>query len=353
MVRSARQLAALEEQWNALSARFRSPLLDHDWFLSCAEAFHADGELRIVTALDGNELRGVAPLVRETGRLAILGSARLYEPSGWLYSSDDVLADLVDRSISLGDPMHLQRLPEHSPMLEALSRAASWRAVAMVRAAADALAVNTQGAWADYYARLSSRITQNLRRLRRKAEKVLGPMNVVRAEPTPSEVDSCLETVIAVEGSGWKGTEGSALAMRADLQDFFRRYCRRAAAKGRLRISRLSFGTHVAAVELSIEAYRRMWQLKIGYQDSLAAYYPGLHLTEASIRGAFDRGLEAYEFLGSAADWEERWRPEARRFQAVAVYPLTAAGTVGACRDVIDAGWRRWKAFVSRNRKAA
>ena len=57
-------------------------------------------------------------------------------------------------------------------------------------------------------------------------------------------------------------------------------------------------------MELAIEACGRHWQLKIGYVDELAAYYPGLQLTEGSIRAAFAAGLDAYEFLGSAASWE-------------------------------------------------
>jgi hypothetical protein len=56
-------------------------------------------------------------------------------------------------------------------------------------------------------------------------------------------------------------------------------------------VTTLSFGSNVAAVELSVEAYRRMWQLKIGSNDALAKFYPGLHLTEASIRSAFERGF--------------------------------------------------------------
>ena len=162
-------------------------------------------------------------------------------------------------------------------------------------------------------------------------------------DPVPGEVDALLELVMQIEGSGWKGRQRSALSARTDLREFFRRYCHRAAAKRQLRVSTLSFGSQLAAVELSVEAYARLWQLKIGYHDGLAAYYPGLHLTEFSIRSAFERGLEAYEFLGSAASWEERWRPETRTFHTIAVYPTTAPGLLGACQDITGALWRRWQ----------
>ena len=150
-----------------------------------------------------------------------------------------------------------------------------------------------------------------------------------------------LESFVAIEGSGWKGRRGSDLGSRADLRTFFRSYAHRAAGRGRLQVARLRFGSQVAAAELSVAAYGRMWQLKIGYHEALSAYYPGLHLTSASIEDAFLRGLEAYEFLGSAAPWETRWNPEVRRFQTVVAYPVTAAGLVGAGRDVAASLLRR------------
>ena len=345
MIRSIPQLEAIRDEWDALSAPLQSPLLDHDWFLSCAEAFYGDGDLRVVTTRHRQVLVGAAPLVMEQstggGRLRLMGVSKLYEPSSWLSASAGAMPELIDQVLRLGHPMILQRMPADSPVALALAGTPRHRALTLVRSTAPALAVVTTGSWDAYHRSLSSQITTNLRRVRKKAEAALGRITVERLSPSPSEVDASLEMVSAIEGSGWKGRRGSSLASRDDLRDFFRRYCHRAAAKRRLRVSTLKFGSDVAAVELSVEAYRRMWQLKIGYQDGLSAYYPGLQLTESSIRDAFDRGLDAYEFLGSAAAWEERWRPEPRHFQTLAVYPVTAPGLIGACRDAFDLLRRR------------
>jgi CelD/BcsL family acetyltransferase involved in cellulose biosynthesis len=343
MVRSIRQLEALRHDWDGLAAGFQSPLLDHDWFMSCAEAFHHDEDLRIVSVRNGASLQAIAPLVSEPTpggqRLTLLGASRLYEPSGWLFSGVTALDDLARKTIRLGDAVVLQRVPSDSPIVGALGSLP--RAVTVARGVSTSLAVVMRSTWDAYYAGLSSHITGNLRRLRRKAEKVLGRVNIEHLTPTPSDVDGLLEEVVKVEGSGWKGRAGSALSARADLRDFFRRYGHRAAERGRLRVTRLSFGSELAAVELSVEAYRRMWQLKIGYNDALSAYYPGLQLTEASIRSAFERGLESYEFLGSAATWEERWSPDVRQYRMLAVYPLNAKGVVTGCRDLAGMMWRR------------
>ena len=303
-----------------------------------------------MTVRNGTSLDAAAPMVSErtpTGRrLTLLGASRLYEPSGWLFASAPALQELAAQTMKLGEPLVLQRVPADSPMIGALRSLP--RAVSIARGASSSLAVVVRSTWDSYYAGLSSHITGNLRRLRKKAEKVLGRVTVAHFTPARSDVDDLLEQVVKVEGSGWKQRSGSALSTRADLRDFFRRYSHRAAERGRLRVTTLSFGSEIAAVELSVEAYRRLWQLKIGYSDALAAYYPGLQLTEASIRSAFDRGLESYEFLGSAATWEERWSPDVRRYQVLAVYPLNPKGVLTGCRDLAGMAWRRAKAVGRR-----
>ena len=350
MVRSIQQLEALREGWTALAARFESPLLDHDWFLSCAEAFHRDADLRIVTVRRGPLLEAVAPMVRDDrlgGRhVILLGASRLFEPSGWLYADTQALRQLAAESMTLGEPLVLQRVPADSPMVAALRSLP--RAVSVARGTSTALGVDVRTTWDAYYSSLSSRITDNLRRLGRKAERALGPRRVVCTRPAPADVDGLLEQVVKVEGSGWKARAASSLSRRTDLRDFFRRYSHRAAAAGRLRIATLSFGSVVAAVELSVEAYQRLWQLKIGYSEALAAYYPGLQLTQASIHETFERGLRSYEFLGSAARWEERWEPSVRTYCTLASYPFGVRSLLTGCRDLASLMWSRAQTITRR-----
>ena len=345
MVRSIPQLERLREDWDALAARFASPVLDHDWFLSCAEAFHADTALRISITRHAGEVTGIAPhaLEPDTGgtRLRLLGVSRLYEPSGWLFRSDRDLAGLVEDVVRQRHPIALQRIDAGSPVCAAVLQLSRRRALTTSRPTRPSLGIAIRGPWADYYGTLSTRITENLARLQRRAERTLGPMRVEHSIPSPEDAGAALERFIAIEASGWKGRRGSSLRDRPDLHDFFRRYSQRAAARRRLRISSLRFGGQLAAMEISVDAYDRMWQLKIGYNDALSQFYPGLQLTRESIRSAFERGVQSYEFLGAAASWEERWRPEARPYRLLLAYPLSARGVVGACTDIAGTFWRR------------
>lgn len=345
MIQTLSALEALRDDWDALAVRYRSPLLDHAWLLSCAETLYGDGELCILTVRRAGALAGAAALAVERfgpgRRLAQVGVSRLYEPCDWLAESPPVLTELVDEAVQLSRPIVLQRLPDPSLVVNALSHQPTRRVVTMARPSAPSLGVPTHGRWEDYWAGLPGRLKSNLRYARRKAEAAHGTWTIQREQPDLSEVDALLETFVTVEASGWKHRRGSSLGRRPDLRAFFRSYLRRLAARRELHVARLLLGSRVAAMEVAAQAHNRLWQLKIGYDEALRPYSPGMQLTASGIRWAFEHALEGYEFLGSAEPWEERWRPEVRRYQTVITYPTNLRGALAVAYDMAGALGRR------------
>jgi CelD/BcsL family acetyltransferase involved in cellulose biosynthesis len=193
--------------------------------------------------------------------------------------------------------------------------------------------VNTTGSWTDYLQRLSSRTRNALSRAREQSEREIGGCEWCMHEPTPVDVDHFVDELVAVERSGWKRANGSSLADRPDLSQFFREYARHAAARGRLRMSVLRFGSEIAAIEMAVEAYHRLWGLKIAYLEKFSQFAPALQLAHASIQSAFTRGLQSYEFLGNAESWQKRWKPDVRAYRLLAVYPFSLAGVAGLMAD--------------------
>ena len=344
VVTTLARFASMADEWDALAGRFGRALLRHAWFLSAAEALHAERDLRVVAIRRDGRLVAAAPLVVVpegwTPRLQLLGVSALYEPSGLLYEDPPALRALAAAMVRLSRPIVLQRLEAGGPVPEAFRTAAGRLGVVVVRPTGPTVAVPVRGPWPAYEATLSSHIRNTLRRQRARAAKV-GAVTIEVATPSEADVDTWLETVIAVEGSGWKGENGSALRCRPDLRSFFLAYARREARAGRLRIACLRIGDRVAAVELAVEDHRRWWQLKIGYDHELRSFYPGLQLTGEMVKRAHDRGLEAYEFLGSAADWEARWHPERRDFEVCLVYPPGLRGAAALADDATRVAIRR------------
>jgi CelD/BcsL family acetyltransferase involved in cellulose biosynthesis len=336
-LRTLDALESLRDEWNVLADRAQSALLRHEWFASCARAFSADNDLRIVTVRRSHQLVGIAPLTLRrlygAPRLELLGMSVLNEPSGFLAADEPALASLIDGVARLRTPLLLQRMAEDSPVPALLKQTLPWSSVLVQRPSAGCMFVPVTATWADYYKTLSSRITGNLRRVKARSNAV-GSVSIAVLTPAESEVKELFDQIVQVEGSGWKGRRGSALAHNEPLRTFFEDYSRRAAREGILRVALLRFGDSVAAAELAVVAYRRWWQLKIGYAEEFAKHYPGLQLTEGTLRYAFDNSLDSFEFLGSPASWEANWRPETRRQCMAAVYPASVSGLHALSIDV-------------------
>jgi len=345
VVTSIDGIQALRSEWEPLASLAGSPMLDHEWVISCAEALHEERQLRLVVTRARGTLSGVAPLVLEVGgpgrHLVLLGGSRLYEPGGWLFSTEAALAELTAAVIDLGAPLLLHRIPSDARLAGSLTALPRTRGVTILRRASPSLAVNTSGTWSDYCSRLSRRTLRKFSDGIVAAERALGPAHIEQLQPGPADVGPLLEMFAELELSGWKGRQGSSIGQRQDLARFLEVYCRRAAERRELRIMMLSFGSQVAAAEISVDAYGRRWGLKIAFREALAVYAPGLQVVHASIRAAFEGGMTAYEFLGSAEEWQHRWRPETREYQMILTYPWSLPGLFGVCRDSGTALWRR------------
>ncbi|HTM32725.1 MAG TPA: GNAT family N-acetyltransferase [Vicinamibacterales bacterium] len=336
IIRSVDGFAELERPWNELADRTGNPLLRHEWFASCAETLVAPGSLAIVIAMRDGQLVGAAPLATQIesvgARLEFLGVRALYEPCEFLFSDAAARDDLCEAIAAQRQPVVLRRAPADPELVRVLRRMVPWPGQVVTRTESRSLFVPIHGSWTEYARGLSSHLSGNLRRLRNKLGRE-GTVSVDVLSPSEAEADSCLEMFMEVEDSGWKADAGGSLRRRPPLHAFFRAYTRRAARAGLLRVAFLRAGARVVAAEVAIEAYRRWWQLKIGYLHEMAGHYPGLQLCEATIRHAFERGLESYEFLGVAANWERRWGAQERTHQTVLVYPGAWSGARAAAVD--------------------
>lgn len=336
VLRHVADLEPLAPAWDALAARFRSPVLDHEWFLAAARTLYSDGSLRVVVVRHGDRVTGIAPLAvsrRFEGRLAIVGACQIFEPGGWLYSSDAALLPLTRGVLGLGRVGAFQRLPP--PLADRLPALARGRGVAVVRPALPTLGVDTAGGWEAHRARLSPSARKQQKQMNGRLRRAGREVSIVRERPSASAIDEVMRAFAVVEAAGWKGKAGSALAHHPDHLRFYTAYLSAAARRGRAVVSRLHVGAEIAAMELAVQAYNRLWALKIGYDERFATLGPGLLLSDASVIAAFDEGLDGYEFLGAAEDWQDRWAPTAREYRTVTLYPLSARGLAGLGADAV------------------
>lgn len=338
VITSLAGLEALQSAWEGLTEGRPSLTLQHSWFAAAAETLYPLDGLHVIVVRQDGVIVAIAPLARSgrstSERLELLGSSDLHEPTGLLHRDDDALAALVGAIIDTRRPVHLGRLPDGESEIRHLTSLRRRQAITALRPPAGTPVVTIASTWDEYQTTLSSSRRSSLRRDARRAAAAGGTDFEVRM-PTGDDVDDIVDEFMAVEHRSWKGMAGSSLASRARLGAFYRAYARRAALQRALRVSRLSIGGQVAAAQLAVEHARRLWVLKIGYDDRWSGCAPGLVLTHETLRWAFERRLDGYEFLGDEAPWTRVWTDRVHPHRVVRMYPTSARSFKGLASDAV------------------
>ncbi|HMD13427.1 MAG TPA: GNAT family N-acetyltransferase, partial [Bacteroidota bacterium] len=328
-VEGIRQLAT---EWNRLASRFESPLVQHEWFLSCAEAFCPPDTLKVVVLRKNGAVRAIAPLaVVGHGvhkRLELLGTGVLCEPSSFLYEDHDALMEIVDAIKDFHEPTILKRLISFSNESNMIGD--RWKSLQWIQmktcTASPWLPINSP--WKDFEKSISSQRRYTLRRARKRSEE-MGQLEISIISPDEHSVERYLEELFRIEASGWKHREGTSLQMNCQLRNFFQRYSFVLARQKKLRFGILRIGDRAVAAQLAVEFAGRYWVLKIGFDEEYARCSPGILLMHESVRYAFEKGLQAFEFLGSDELWLQMWTDQTHRFVTYRSYPVTFHGFVG------------------------
>jgi CelD/BcsL family acetyltransferase involved in cellulose biosynthesis len=332
---------SLRTEWNQLAANFHSPLLSHEWLAACLEVLapkHARPSIFI--ARSGGKLRAAAPFLssRRTIALQMIGAPST-EPCGFIYDSETAAKSLLKALIDARQPFHVKRLGKEAIETQMLG-AILTKGYARIEKRTNTLRVPLQRTWDEFEASISSGRRSDLRRYRRRAEK-LGKVEFEAVHPDIGSLAPHMEELLRVEASGWKGQSGSALLCEPQFRNFYEHYARSAARSGMLRLFFLRIGGKIVAARLAVEYSGRLWDLKIGYDETLSKCAPGVLLTHETLRYAINRGLNAHEFLGQAEAWERHWPCEEEHYISVGAFPFTLKGQLSFVEECCRFGVAR------------
>lgn len=144
---------------------------------------------------------------------------------------------------------------------------------------------------------LSSREQSEARRRQRKLEKELGaPVTVEDRSQDPQAPAEFLR----LEGSGWKGRRGTALASKSGHADFFLALCDSFAAKGGLQLLRLGSERDTVAMSCNLTAGNVLFCFKLAYDERFRRSAPGVQLVRANVEVFRDERTET--LMDSCAD---------------------------------------------------
>ena len=328
------EFLSLASEWNPLLADSACdlPFMTHDWFRLWWKHFGAGRRLSILTARRDGRLVLAMPLMESRGRWLLAPFVTLRSlTNAHSYRYNVLLARGEEESVRAGwnylrrersRPWHVlefERFETGFPADTELMRAARegghptgvWRGGSSPH-------LSLEGDWESYFASRKPKFRSNLRnRLKR-----LGTLGAVEYELVRERrlCGPALADAFAIEQSGWKGEEGSAIASDPVLRSFYTEWTELAADRGMLRLWFLRLGGRRVAFEYDLEYKRDLYCLKIGYDPEFHPYSAGQVLKAGVLERVFGTGLRGYYFLGVMDEAKGDWTSDGRPFQWAYVY---------------------------------
>lgn len=320
MLELTANLPGLAAEWDDLADRVAAtPFLRPGWFEAWWAAF-GSGEFELVVLRRTGQLVGVLPLTRWRG--GFRSPTNDHTPRfGALVQDSEAASDLA-RAL-LGREPHVLRMEyvERSgagvPELREEARKANYRLLERDWERPPYVAI--EGTWEQYQRTLEGKIRRDLaRRRRRLADQ--GPVELDIRDGV-DHLPELLEEGWALEPSGWKSRQGTAVRSRPETQAFYTALADWAAGRGILRLSFLRVGSRAVAFQYGLEDVGVYYFLKGGYDPVYRPFAPGKLLVHALLKHAFEENLTRFEFLGADDRFKLEWtssRHDLKLFQAFA-----------------------------------
>lgn len=322
----------LGDEWRALCERSTNdqPFYRPEWINAYVRCFVPPGTLLLFTARAAGKLTGVLPMASERVLFSGVPVRKFRGPtvlSGWRF-------DLVRSAGPEGDAAvaglwkFLRNFPGWD-VLEFPDVVQGGAAEGFVRAAeADGfltgcvecmhtpyVPLNGWDGSEDFWLRQTQGKFQS--EIRRKVKK-LGSQQSLVLRRYDTDDPELLGRFYALEASGWKGREESAIANDPTRLRFFNELSRAAAQYGYLTLCFLEHNGRAIAADFGLTYGNRYSAPKCAYDDQYKQYGPGHLLVNAVLGDCAARGLAEYEFLAHAEEWKRRWtrlyRPHAYWF---------------------------------------
>jgi hypothetical protein len=311
MIRTYTELGEFADEWNALALSAGAPFMSYEWQRSWGEAFGGEGfRWTVLHDADGS-IRACTCVQHRSRRLA--SSTNVHSPDWDVLARDpQSRAELIAELIAERDSrVSLQGLLADSDAALAAERELTEQGYKVAPVPGPfspwlALPDSFEQLEADSSSSLRSQVRRRRRGLEREGQLTF------RVSGGPDSLEGDLETFLALEASGWKGRDGTAIVSKPATDQLYRRYAEGAAARGWLRLYLLELDGEAIAADFGIAFAGTGVFVKTGFDESRARLSPGLVLRAEVLRSSIEEGLTGYDFLGDPDTYKTRWTPDTR-----------------------------------------
>jgi len=311
---TADAFAAHAPAWDGLQARVAGlPFLESGFLHPLLAAF---GTRRELLALRGDPSAPSAAAILVQGRR---GQWTTFQPSqlplgAWLSEAGAALEPLAAELVRALPPL---TLAVGLTQLDSLfhprpADTPRWRGQDYI----DTAWVDIDGSWDAYWEGRGKNLRQNLRKQQKKLEAA-GIQTRLDCLTTAEDVAGALSHYGRLEASGWKGSEGTAIAPGHPQYAFYLAMLQHFCQQGRARLYQYRFNDEVVAMDLCILSGDRIVILKTAYDEAHKAVSPSTLMREQQFAQLFADAaggapVRRIEFYGKVMEWHTRWTAQSR-----------------------------------------
>ena len=185
-----------------------------------------------------------------------------------------------------------------------------------IDASAGASTPEKSGAQPPWLAGTRPKFRSHLRRAKRQLEEqgTLELKHYGAADP------EALEKFYALEASGWKGAEGTAIKCHPSTRQFYDAVAQAAERDGYLSLDFLELNGKPIAGHFGFNLRGRYFLAKAGYDEAFRRHGPGQLLVNEILSQTRERGLHEFDFVGPATWDESRWASARRTNYRVFIF---------------------------------
>lgn len=323
-------------EWRELCAASElAPFHHPEWIAAYLRAFAPHATVRLVTARAGSRLCAVLPLMEESKFCGL--PARVLRGTSNVHSCQfDLVTSKEQAEAAIGAVWDQLKEMNDWDVLEVKDVPAGGAAEQLLKlAAADGYPVgqwptnvtpyvSLRGATEALQVIPSGEFRRNLRRhMRRASEKWQ-----IELHRSDSACADKLQQFYAIEMSGWKGQNNTAITSRPATQLFYNEIAKSASTLGYFSLYLLHFDGVPVAGHFGLTYQGRYYAPKVAYDEQFASVGPGHLLIEAVLRDCISRGIGEYDTVGPSVPWKLKWTSNTRSYAHCYVFRKSAYGGV-------------------------
>lgn len=337
----AQGLGPHRQAWERLNERLMKGhgMLDGDFVDALLRHFGEDGALLATASRDG-EAVAMLLLNPQTRGLGVWSS--------FLPAQTQIGPSLIPDGLELGGL--LAALPGHAGELDLLCndpRFGDLRELPRlpVRSQPHALTMNVslRGSFDDYWAQRPRKLIQNMRRYMRRLQSESAGERLVVIERA-DEMAAAVQRYAALESSGWKGREGTAISSDSPQGRFYAEVMRDHAARGQALVYELWLGEDLLASRMLLLCNGMAVMLKTTFHEQFDRFAPGRILLLRTLEDLFNRAPGGcVEFYTNADADLLAWSTSQRWIHHVSLYRHPGLPLLYGLLRQASRTWRRWR----------